>query len=79
MLLKIQRFRKDSMVKLEDAVIARLEKAGHKFELLVDSNLVADIKHGKDCLEMLNGFFAFVNPLVIRRASRLPASIPLIF
>ncbi len=36
------------MVKLEDAVIAKLEKAGHKFELLVDSDLALDVKHGKE-------------------------------
>lgn len=36
------------MVKLEDAVIARLEHSGEKFELLVDPYLALDLKHGKD-------------------------------
>jgi len=36
------------MVRVEDAVIARLEKFGHKFEILVEPNLALDVKHGKD-------------------------------
>ncbi|MFH1224632.1 MAG: ribosome assembly factor SBDS [Candidatus Diapherotrites archaeon] len=36
------------MVKLEDAVIARLERSGEKFEVLVDPNLATDVKGGKD-------------------------------
>jgi len=36
------------MVKINDAVIARLEKNGHKFEVLVDPDLAMDVKHGKD-------------------------------
>ncbi len=36
------------MVKLDDAVIARMEKNGHKYELLVDSDIAMDIKHGKE-------------------------------
>ena len=36
------------MVKLEDAVIARYEKAGEKFELLVDPNLAMDLRHGRE-------------------------------
>jgi ribosome maturation protein SDO1 len=36
------------MVKLEDAVIARAEKFGLKFEILVDPNFAMDVKHGKD-------------------------------
>jgi len=35
------------MVKLDDAVIARMEKHGHKYELLVDPDLAMDVKHGK--------------------------------
>jgi len=35
------------MVKIDDAVIAKMEKFGHKFEILVDPNLAMDIKHGK--------------------------------
>jgi len=35
------------MVKLDDAVIARMEKHGHKYEVLVDPNLAMDVKHGK--------------------------------
>ena len=35
------------MVKLEDAVIARLEFSGDKFELLVDPYIAMDLKHGK--------------------------------
>lgn len=34
------------MVKLENAVIARLEKEGHKFEILVDPDLALDLKKG---------------------------------
>ncbi len=34
------------MVKLEDAVIARYEHAGERFELLVDPNLAMDLKRG---------------------------------
>ena len=34
------------MVKLEDAVIARYEHAGERFELLVDPNLAMELKHG---------------------------------
>jgi len=37
-----------NMVRVEDAVIARLEKFGHKFEILVDPDLAMDVKHGKD-------------------------------
>ena len=35
------------MVKLEEAVIAKMEKFGSKFELLVDPDLAMDLKHGK--------------------------------
>ncbi len=35
------------MVKIDDAVIARMEKNGHKFEVLVDPDLAMDVKHGK--------------------------------
>ena len=33
------------MVRVEDAVVARLEKFGHKFEILVDPDLAMDVKH----------------------------------
>jgi ribosome maturation protein SDO1 len=36
------------MVRVEDAVVARLEKFGHKFEILVDPNLAMLVKHGKE-------------------------------
>ncbi len=36
------------MVKLEDAVLARLDKNGHHFEIWVDPRLAWDYKHGKD-------------------------------
>ncbi|PIU20972.1 MAG: ribosome assembly factor SBDS [Candidatus Diapherotrites archaeon CG08_land_8_20_14_0_20_34_12] len=36
------------MVSLEKAVIARHSLAGHKFEILVDPNLAAEVKTGKD-------------------------------
>ena len=36
------------MVRVEDAIVARLERFGQKFEILVDSNLAMDVKHGKD-------------------------------
>jgi ribosome maturation protein SDO1 len=36
------------MVKLDDAVIARMEKNGHKYEVLVDPDLAMDVKHGKE-------------------------------
>jgi ribosome maturation protein SDO1 len=35
------------MVSLEKAVIARMEKFGHSFELLVDPDLAMEAKHGK--------------------------------
>jgi ribosome maturation protein SDO1 len=35
------------MVKIDEAVIAKLEKNGHKFEVLVDPDLAMDLKHGK--------------------------------
>ena len=35
------------MVRVDDAVIARLEKFGHKYEILVDPDLALDVKHGK--------------------------------
>lgn len=36
------------MVRTEDAVIARYEHSGEKFELLVDPDLAMDLKHGKE-------------------------------
>jgi ribosome maturation protein SDO1 len=36
------------MVRVEDAVVARLEKFGHKFEVLVEPNLAMQVKHGKE-------------------------------
>ena len=36
------------MVKLGDAVIARYEHEGERFELLVDPYLAMDLKHGKE-------------------------------
>jgi len=36
------------MVKLEDAVIARLDKQSHHFEILVDPYAAWDYKHGKE-------------------------------
>ncbi|MFH1752114.1 MAG: ribosome assembly factor SBDS [archaeon] len=36
------------MVKLEEAIIARLEKFGNVFEVLVDPNLALDLKSGKE-------------------------------
>ncbi len=36
------------MVRTEDAVIARLEHSGEKFEILVDPHLAMDMKHGKE-------------------------------
>ncbi len=35
------------MVRLEDAVVARYEHKGHRFEILVDPNAIDDIKSGK--------------------------------
>lgn len=35
------------MVRLEDAIIARYEHAGHRFEILVDPDVIDDIKSGK--------------------------------
>ncbi|MCR4368775.1 MAG: ribosome assembly factor SBDS [archaeon] len=35
------------MVRTEDAVIARYEHSGEKFEVLVDPDLAMDLKHGK--------------------------------
>ena len=36
------------MVKIDDAVIARIEKHGHKFEVLVDPDIAMDLKHKKE-------------------------------
>lgn len=36
------------MVKLEDAVIARLETYGERYEVLVDPDLALELKHGKE-------------------------------
>ncbi len=36
------------MVKLEDAVIARIEKFGNKFEIKVDPDLAMNVKHGQE-------------------------------
>ncbi|MFH1391643.1 MAG: ribosome assembly factor SBDS [Candidatus Diapherotrites archaeon] len=36
------------MVRTEDAVIARYERSGEKFEILVDPDLAMDLKHGKE-------------------------------
>ena len=36
------------MVRTEDAVIARFEHSGEKFEILVDPHLAMDLKHGKE-------------------------------
>ena len=36
------------MVKVEDAVIARWETGGSRFEVLVDPLAVQDLKEGKD-------------------------------
>ncbi|MEI7961556.1 MAG: ribosome assembly factor SBDS [archaeon] len=35
------------MVRVEDAIIARLEKFGHKFEILVEPNLALEVRQGK--------------------------------
>jgi len=35
------------MVRVEDSVVARLERFGHKFEILVEPNLALEVKHGK--------------------------------
>ena len=36
------------MVNVDDAVIARLESYGERFEILVDPELAADYKRGED-------------------------------
>ncbi|MFH0906111.1 MAG: ribosome assembly factor SBDS [archaeon] len=36
------------MSQLEDKIVARLDKDGHHFEILVDPYLADDLKHGKD-------------------------------
>ncbi len=36
------------MVKIDDAVIARIEKNGHRFEVLVDPDLAMNLKQGKN-------------------------------
>jgi len=35
------------MVRLEDAIVARYEHSGHRFEILVDPNIIDDVKAGK--------------------------------
>lgn len=37
----------NALVKMEDAVIARFEHSGHKFEILVDPDLALQVKQGK--------------------------------
>jgi len=37
----------NALVKMEDAVIARFEHSGHKFEILVDPELALQVKQGK--------------------------------
>ena len=36
------------MVRTEDAVVARFEHSGEKFEILVDPHMAMDVKHGKE-------------------------------
>ena len=36
------------MVSLEDAVIARLESGGHRFEILIDPNEAQNYKEGNE-------------------------------
>ena len=45
------------MVSLDDAVLARMEKGGKRYELLVDPNLVEDFKSKPDSVD-LNHFLA---------------------
>lgn len=49
------------MVRVEDSVVARLEKFGYKFEILVEPNLAMSVKHGKsvsvDSLMAINRIF----------------------
>ena len=40
------------MVSLDDAVIARLEKGGNRYEILVDPELVTQWKEDNDSVEM---------------------------
>ncbi len=40
------------MVSLDDAVIARLEKGGNRYEILVDPELVTQWKEDTDSVEM---------------------------
>ncbi len=35
------------MVRLEDAIVARYEHGGHRFEILVDPDIIDDVKFGK--------------------------------
>ncbi len=35
------------MVRLEDAIVARYEHAGHRFEILIDPNIIDQVKEGK--------------------------------
>ena len=45
------------MVSLDDAVLARMEKGGKRYELLVDPNLVEDFKANPESVD-LNHFLA---------------------
>ena len=42
------------MVSLDDAVIARLEKGGNRYEILVDPELVSQWKEDNNSVEMEN-------------------------
>ncbi len=48
-------------VSVEDAVIARIEKGGEKFEVLVDPELALELRHGKeiDMEDVLSAYYIF--------------------
>ena len=55
------------MVRTEDAVIARFEHSGERFEILVDADLAMDLKHGKevsfeDYLSLLEEYWELFGP-----------------
>ncbi|EHQ34642.1 ribosome assembly factor SBDS [Methanoplanus limicola] len=59
------------MIPLDKAVVARLESHGEKFEILVDPDLVADIRHGTDIdiEDAVAALFIFENSSKAEKAS----------
>jgi len=59
------------MISLEQAVVARLESHGERFEILVDPDLAAEIRHGEgtDIEDAVAALFVFENASKAEKAS----------